>query len=61
MHDPEVPKEEAVMLDLEQEPRINISKALRPVQLPAAVYEYLSPRKRITYFFDAEHSAKPKS
>lgn len=61
MHDPEVPKEEAIMLDLEQEPNINISKALRPVQLPAVVYEYLSPRKRITYFFDAEHSAKPKS
>jgi len=59
MHDAAVPKEEAIMLDLEQEPQVNISKALRPVQLPADVYEYLSPRKRITYFFDADHSAKP--
>jgi len=60
MHDPAVPKEEAIMLDLEHESHINISKALRPVQLPAAVYEYLSPRKRITYFFDAEQSATPR-
>lgn len=54
VYDPEVPKEEAIMLDLEQEPEINISKAIRPIQLPAAVYDYLSPRKRVTYFFDAD-------
>jgi HD-GYP domain-containing protein (c-di-GMP phosphodiesterase class II) len=61
MHDPAVPKEEAIMIDLEHEPQINISKALRPVQLPADVFEYLSPRKRVTYFFDAEPSAKSRS
>lgn len=61
MHDPAVPKEEAIMIDLEHEPLINISKALRPVQLPADVFEYLSPRKRVTYFFDAEPSAKSRS
>jgi len=54
IYDPEVPKEEAIMLDLEQEPEINISKAIRPIQLPAAVYSYLSPRKRVTYFFDTD-------
>ncbi|GAB2901691.1 DUF3391 domain-containing protein [Uliginosibacterium flavum] len=54
IYDPAVPKEEAIMLDLEQEPEINISKAIRPIQLPAAVYDYLSPRKRVTYFFDAD-------
>lgn len=56
VYDPEVPKEEAIMLDLEQEPEINISKAIRPIQLPAAVYDYLSPRKRVTYFFDGDSS-----
>ena len=56
IYDPEVPKEEAIMLDLEQEPEINISKAIRPVQLPSTVYDYLSPRKRVTYFFDASTS-----
>lgn len=56
IYDPEVPKDEAIMLDLEQEPDINISKAIRPAQLPANVFDYLSPRKRVTYFFDAESS-----
>ncbi|QID17712.1 DUF3391 domain-containing protein [Nitrogeniibacter mangrovi] len=54
VHDPAVPKDEALSLDLEHEPEVNICKALRPVQLPTAVYDYLSPRKRVTYFFDAE-------
>jgi hypothetical protein len=27
------PSDEAIMLDLEQEPDINIAKALRPIQL----------------------------
>jgi hypothetical protein len=52
--DPDIPKDEAIMLDLEEEPDINIAKALRPIQLPPEVYEYLSPRKRVTYYFDAD-------
>ncbi len=52
--DPDVPRDEAIMLDLEQEPDINITKALRPIHLPPEVYEYLSPRKRVTYYFDAD-------
>lgn len=53
IYDPLVPKEEALSIDLEQEPDLNIIKAIRPIQLPAAVYDYLSPRKRVTYYFDA--------
>ena len=52
--DPSVPRDEAIMLDLEQEPDINIAKALRPIHLPPEVYEYLSPRKRVTYYFDSD-------
>ena len=51
-----VPKHEASMLDLEQETRVSIAKSLRPALLPPAVYAYLSPRKRITYFFGSEPS-----
>lgn len=54
VYDPDIPKDEAIMLDLEEEPDINIAKALRPIQLPPEVYEYLSPRKRVTYYFDAD-------
>jgi putative nucleotidyltransferase with HDIG domain len=53
VYDPDVPKREAIILDLETEPEINIGKALRPGQLPREVFEYLSPRKRTTYYFDA--------
>ncbi|MBT9499044.1 HD-GYP domain-containing protein [Zoogloea sp.] len=59
--DPDIPKDEAIMLDLEQEPDINIAKALRPIQLPPEVYEYLSPRKRVTYYFDADSRKAPQS
>lgn len=58
IYDPEIPKEEAVMIDLEREPEVNISKAIRPIQLPAAVYDYLSPRKRVTYYFDGDSVSK---
>lgn len=53
VYDPEVPKHEAIILDLEQEPDIHVVKAIRPGQLPRDVYEYLSPRKRPSYYFDA--------
>lgn len=57
LYDEDVPKEEAILLDLEQETEINITKALRPALLPPPTYAYLSPRKRVTYFFDS--SAQP--
>jgi putative nucleotidyltransferase with HDIG domain len=61
IYDPETPSSEAVMVNLEDEPDINISKALRPSQLPTEVVEYLSPRKRVTYYFDSssDKPAKP--
>ena len=52
LYDPAVAKEEAILLDLEVEQELNITKSLRPASLPPAVFAYLSPRKRVTYFFD---------
>ncbi|MCB1907252.1 MAG: DUF3391 domain-containing protein [Rhodocyclaceae bacterium] len=52
VHDPEVPKEEAIIVDLDDETSVNIAKAVRPNQLPRQVFDYLSPRKRVTYYFD---------
>ena len=42
------------MLNLETESELGIVKAIRPALLPPAVHAYLSPRKRITYYFSAE-------
>jgi putative nucleotidyltransferase with HDIG domain len=54
LHVPEVPREQPVVLDLSEEPSINITKCLRANQLPKNVLEYLSPRKRISYYFDKD-------
>lgn len=53
LYDEKVPKEEAVLLDLENETGINITKALRPAMLPPPIQAYLSSRKRVAYFFDS--------
>lgn len=58
LYDAKVPKEEAIVIDLEQRETIQIVKALRPALLPPAVSAYLNPRKRVTYFFDGK-AAKP--
>ena len=58
VYDADVPKEEAILLAMERETDVNIAKAIRPAQVPREVYNYLSPRKRISYYFDAA-SARP--
>lgn len=55
IHDPSVPREEAVLVDLEVEPDVSITKTLRPAQLSPEIHAYLSPRKHTTYFFDSEN------
>ncbi|WP_137938355.1 DUF3391 domain-containing protein [Chitinivorax sp. B] len=57
IHDSEVPKDEAIVVDLEQEPDLGIQRSLKPMQLPKATYDYLSPRKRMCYFFERAREA----
>jgi putative nucleotidyltransferase with HDIG domain len=45
IYDPSVPKNEAIILDLQHEPDLKISESLKPASLARDVYEYLSPRK----------------
>jgi len=52
VHDPGVPADEALVLDLEAHPELGIQRAVKPLQLPRAVFDYLSPRKRLCYFFE---------
>lgn len=54
VHDPVVPKQEALVCDLEHAPELSITRALRPEQLDEAERSYLAPRVRTTYFFDAD-------
>lgn len=52
VHEPAVPKEEALILDLEHAKDLGIKRSVRPLQLPKATIDYLSPRQRICYFFE---------
>ena len=60
VYDAEVAKDDAILLDMERETEVNIAKAIRPAQVPQEVYNYLSPRKRVSYYFDAS-SARPQA
>ena len=52
VHDTHVPRDEALLLDLEEATDVGIRRSLKPQQLPAAAAEYLAPRQRIAYFFE---------
>lgn len=52
LHEPGVPKQEALILDLEKAPHLGIRRSLKPANLPAAALDYLAPRQRIAYFFE---------
>jgi HD-GYP domain-containing protein (c-di-GMP phosphodiesterase class II) len=52
VHDASVPKDEALILDLEHHPQLGIRRSLKPTQLPKSALDYLSPRQRVCYFFE---------
>lgn len=52
IYDPLVPPDEAVPLDLEQEPELAIARALRPQQLPPEAHDHLNPRRHVCYVLD---------
>ncbi|TIH10031.1 HD-GYP domain-containing protein [Pseudomonas leptonychotis] len=54
----DVPKHEALIVDLEQEPHLSIVKSLRPAQLPREVLEYLNPRQQLSYFVEPGQSRR---
>ena len=53
VHDARVPRDEALHLNLEEEPTLGIRRSLKASQLPQASMEYLAPRQRVTYYFEA--------
>ncbi|SFD14776.1 HD-GYP domain-containing protein [Pseudoalteromonas denitrificans] len=52
LYDPAIPKEQAVIIDLNEIEDIKIIKALNLNQLEPEIYEYLSPRTRVNYYID---------
>ncbi|UUX95980.1 HD-GYP domain-containing protein [Aquabacterium sp. J223] len=52
VHDAKVPRDEALLLDLETQTALGIRRSLKAAQLPAAARDYLQPGSRIAYFFE---------
>jgi putative nucleotidyltransferase with HDIG domain len=51
LYDPDVPRAEALLLDL-SEADTKIESALNPAKIPLAVVEYLAPRGRVDYYIE---------
>ena len=52
VHDPAVPRADALILDLENAVGIGIRRSVRAAQLPPTALDYLAPAPRVTYFFE---------
>jgi len=55
VHDAKVPREEALVLDLQTCADLSIRRSVKPLHLPAAALDYLSPAPRVVYFFEPAH------
>ena len=58
IYEPRVPRDEALVEDLEQAGALGIRRSLKPLHLPKAAFDYLSPRQRICYFFERARSPR---
>ncbi len=52
VHDPLINRQNPRILDLRDEPKINIISCIRANQLPPEVAHYLNPRTKISYFIE---------
>jgi hypothetical protein len=50
IYNPDIPKKEALIFDMAEEPGFRIEHSLLPSQLPPEVHDYLSPRTHVTYY-----------
>ncbi len=59
LYDSSIPRNEALIIEMEDDPDLSIVKSIHPGKLPAEIYNYLSPRTRVVYF--AEPLARNKA
>ncbi|HEX2540421.1 MAG TPA: HD domain-containing phosphohydrolase [Caldimonas sp.] len=52
VHDPDVARADALVLELEAAPGLGIRRSIRPQQLPPTALAYLAPTARVAYFFE---------
>ncbi len=54
MYTPEIPKDEAPLVELDTEPDIRVAEAIRPSTLSPDVLDWLNPQQRLSYFYSVE-------
>lgn len=59
VHDPAVPPDQALILDLESVPEQGIRRSLKPAQLPASARTYLAPVARVRCFYEHQPPTRP--
>jgi putative nucleotidyltransferase with HDIG domain len=60
VHDEKVAPDKALVLDLQSVPELVIRRSVKPLAMPAAALDYLSPRPRMAYFFAASAELEPQ-
>jgi putative nucleotidyltransferase with HDIG domain len=61
VHDDKVAPDRALVLDLQSVPEIVIRRSVKPLAMPAAALDYLSPRPRVAYFFTSSAELEPRA
>ena len=64
IYDSDIPKAEALIFDLAEDNSLSICGTIRPHELPQEIYDYLSPRTRVSYFIaaqDKKQQSTPKA
>lgn len=55
VYNPEIPRNEAVLLNLAETPELEVVDALKPSDYPQRIYDYLGIKERIGYFHGTFH------
>ncbi|MCE5283270.1 MAG: HD-GYP domain-containing protein [Deltaproteobacteria bacterium] len=59
LYDPEIPPKDALIIDMQDDPELRIVQTIRPAALPQEIFDYLSPRTRITYYPEISTPGEP--
>lgn len=57
VHDAALARDQALQLNLMDQPDLGIRRSLKPAQLPSDALEFLAPRPRVAYFFEPARAA----
>jgi hypothetical protein len=61
VHDESVPRDQALVLNLEHMPDLGIRRSLPPARVPPVALRYLDPRPRVSYYFEPLSAPAPEA